>query len=212
MAYPKRTETDKQTFVAKVLLLLKEKGKDKEYQYLESLTYLEKRYNAAMTYNRNMGYTFEDTMYSTQPQSDFDIVTASTEDVDADVTSSKTQQAHEHMSCPMPKSPYRRSSVATANKLSKERRKMLMEKHVELLDWIQCVDDGIVKDNVNEARRMVNLLNDYADKLDALIREKFHNRAVNLWKQFQEITASMQSEEIEEIKREVEELAPQYAR
>ena len=210
MAYPKRTEIEKQTLVAKVLLLLKKKGMEKEYQYLESLTDLEKRYNAAKTYNRNMGYTFEDTMYPSEPQNDFDIVTASTEN--ADVTSLKTQQAHEHMGCPMSKSPYKRSSVATANKLSKERRKMLMEKHVELLDWIQCVDDGIVKDNVNEARRMVNLLNDYADKLDALIREKFHNRAVTLWKQFQEITASMQDEEIEEIKREVKELAPQYAR
>jgi hypothetical protein len=212
MAYPKRTETEKQTLVAKVLLLLKSKGMEKEYQRLEAIVDLDGRYNSAMTYNRNMGYTFEDTMYSSQPQNDFDIVTASTENADADVTSLKTQQAHEHMRCPMSKSPYKRSSVATANKLSKERRKMLMEKHVELLDWIQCVDDGIVKDNVNEARRMVNLLNDYADKLDALIREKFHNRAVTLWKQFQEITASMQDEEIEEIKREVKELAPQYAR
>ena len=210
MAYPKRTETEKKTLVAKVLLLLKSKEMTKEYQRLEALTDLEKRYNAAMTYNRNMGYTFEDTMYPSQPQSDFDIATASTENVD--VTSSKTQQTHEHMSCPMSKSPYKRSSVATANKLSKERRKMLMEKYVELLDWIQCVDDGIVKGNVDEARRMVNVLNDYADKLDALIREKFHNRAANLWKQFQEITASMQDEEIEEIKREVKELAPQYAR
>lgn len=210
MAYPKRTEIEKQTLVAKVLLLLKSKGMEKEYQRLEAIADLDGRYNSAMTYNRNMGYTFEDTMYSSQPQSDFDIVTASTEN--ADVTSSKTQQAHEHMRCPMSKSPYKSKKEPTASKLLKERRKMLMEKHVDLLDWIQCVDDGIVKDNVNEARRMVNLLNDYADKLDALIREKFHNRAVTLWKQFQEITASMQDEEIEEIKREVKELAPQYAR
>lgn len=89
---------------------------------------------------------------------------------------------------------------------------MLMEKHVEVLDWIKCIDDGIVKNNIDEARRMVNVLNDYADKLDALIKEKFYGRAANLWRQFIEITASMQDDEVEKIKKEVEALAPQYAR
>lgn len=212
MAYPKRTETEKLTLVAKVLLLLKSKGMTSEYQHLEAIEDLDKRYNSAMTYNRNMGCTFEDTMYPSQPQSDFDIATASTENKDANVTCMEAQNVHEPIKRQVSKSPYKDKKEPTVSKLSKERRKMLMEKHVDLLEWIQCVDDGIVKGNIDEARRMVNVLNDYADKLDELIREKFHNRAVTLWKQFQEITASMQDEEIEEIKREVKELAPQYAR
>lgn len=58
---------------------------------------------------------------------------------------------------------------------------------------------------------MVNKLTDYADRLDALMKRKYYDRAVSLLKQFNEITASMQDYEVKEIKRKVEELAPQYA-
>jgi hypothetical protein len=152
-----------------------------------------------------MGYTFEDTMYSSQPQSDFDIVTASTEN--ADVTSLKTQQTHEHMSCPMSKSPYKSKREPTASKLSKERRKMLMEKHVDLLDWIQCVDDGIVKGNLDEAKEVIKKLDDYADRLQQLLSEKYFNRARTLLLQLKEIEKVIQTDEMDRIRQEVDSYA-----
>ena len=210
MAYPKRDEFEKKTFIAKVLLLLKSKGMEKEYQRLETIADLDKRYESAKYYNRNLGQTYEDTMYTTSSQNDMDIASSSTEEVNADVTS--LEVPHKHFGCNAPKRQCKGEKSPSFNQITRERRNMLMEKHVEVLDWIQCIDDGIVKNNIDEARRMVNVLNDYADKLDALIKEKFYGRAANLWRQFIEITASMQDDEVEKIKKEVEALAPQYAR
>ena len=235
MAYPKRTENEKREFIAKVLNLLDSKGETRKYSFLENTFDLEKQYQLAQRYVREMGLSFDEV--SKAPNSDFEIAAASeddyieesedegvfteeteddenaeeTEDSDFTLNSMTAEEVQEHLQNHASRSPYKRKQQNTIKQRKSQRRKELLEKHYEILDWLQCIDDRIVKGTATEARQMVNRLNDYADRLDALIKDRFYDRAVSLLKQFKEITASMDAYEVAEIKRRVEELAPQYA-
>ena len=209
MAYPKTTNETKMKFIADVINQLEERGEQKKSECLRKHTNLQKQYEAAQRYSREMiAYDNDETL--SQPLSDINI-----EIHDTDTALQNYRETHPtqgNAQLPMQQATYSKpSKPKTIKQLSKERRKELMEKHYELLDWIQCIDDGIVKGSPTEARRMVNKFNDYADRLDALIKEKYVNRAENLLAQFFEITASMQKEEVEEIKRRAEMRFPQYA-
>ena len=209
MAYPKTTDETKMKFIADVINQLEERGEQKKSECLRKHTNLQKQYEAAQRYSREMiAYDNDETL--SQPLSDINI-----EIHDTDTALQNYRETHPtqgNAQLPMQQATYSKPSKSkTIKQLSKERRKELMEKHYELLDWIQCIDDGIVKGSPTEARRMVNKFNDYADRLDALIKEKYVNRAENLLAQFFEITASMQKEEVEEIKRRAEMRFPQYA-
>ena len=218
MAYPKRTENEKREFIAKVLNLLDSKGETRKYSYLENTFELEKQYQLAQRYVREMGLSFNEVAKASN--SDFEIAAASeeddedaeeTEDSDFTLNSMTAEEVQEHLQNHASRSPYKRKQQNTIKQRKSQRRKELLEKHYEILDWLQCIDDRIVKGTATEARQMVNRLNDYADRLDALIKDRFYDRAVSLLKQFKEITASMDAYEVAEIKRRVEELAPQYA-
>lgn len=235
MAYPKRTDEEKREFIAKVLNLLDSKGETRKYSYLENTFELEKQYQLAQRYVREMGLSFNEVAKA--PNSDFEIAAASeddyieesedeggfteeteddedaeeTEDSNFTLNSMTAEEVQEHLQNHASRSPYKRKQQNTIKQRKSQRRKELLEKHYEILDWLQCIDDRIVKGTATEARQMVNRLNDYADRLDALIKDRFYNRAVSLLKQFKEITASMDAYEVAEIKRRVEELAPQYA-
>ena len=209
MAYPKTSDETKMKFIADVINQLEERGEQKKSECLRKHTNLQKQYEAAQRYSREMiAYDNDETL--SQPLSDINI-----EIHDTDTALQNYRETHPtqgNAQLPMQQATYSKPSKSkTIKQLSKERRKELMEKHYELLDWIQCIDDGIVKGSPTEARRMVNKFNDYADRLDALIKEKYVNRAENLLAQFFEITASMQKEEVEEIKRRAEMRFPQYA-
>ena len=209
MAYPKTTNETKMKFIADVINQLEERGEQKKSECLRKHTNLQKQYEAAQRYSREMiAYDNDETL--SQPLSDINI---EIHDVPTALQNYReTHPTQGNAQLPMQQTTYSKpSKPKTSKQLSKERRKELMEKHYELLDWIQCIDDGIVKDSPTEARRMVNKFNDYADRLDALIKEKYVNRAENLLAQFFEITASMQKEEVEEIKRRAEMRFPQYA-
>ena len=209
MAYPKTTNETKMKFIADVINQLEERGEQKKSECLRKHTNLQKQYEAAQRYSREM--TAQDnTETPSQPLSDINI---EIHDTDAALQNYReTHPTQGNAQLPMQQATYNKpSKPKTIKQLSKERRKELAEKHFELLDWIQCIDDGIVKGSPTEARRMVNKFNDYADRLDALIKEKYVNRAENLLAQFFEITASMQKEEVEEIKRRAEMRFPQYA-
>ena len=209
MAYPKTTDETKMKFIADVINQLEERGEQKKSECLRKHTKLQKQYEAAQRYSREMiAYDNDETL--SQPLSDINI---EIHDVPTALQNYReTHPTQGNAQLPMQQTTYSKpSKPKTSKQLSKERRKELMEKHYELLDWIQCIDDGIVKDSPTEARRMVNKFNDYADRLDALIKEKYVNRAENLLAQFFEITASMQKEEVEEIKRRAEMRFPQYA-
>ena len=235
MAFPKRKENEKREFIAKVLNLLDSKGETRKYSYLENTFELEKQYQLAQRYVREMGLSFDEVAKA--PNSDFEIAAASeedyieeseekgdsteeternedaeeTEDSDFTLNSMTAEEVQEHLQNHASRSPYKRKQQNTIKQRKSQRRKELLEKHYEILDWLQFIDDRIVKGTATEARQMVNRLNDYADRLDALIKDRFYDRAVSLLKQFKEITASMDAYEVAEIKRRVEELAPQYA-
>ena len=209
MAYPKTTDETKMKFITDVIKQLEERGEQKKSECLRKHTKLQKQYEAAQRYSREMiAYDNDETL--SQPLSDINI---EIHDIPTALQNYReTHPTQGNAQLPMQQTTYSKpSKPKTSKQLSKERRKELMEKHYELLDWIQCIDDGIVKDSPTEARRMVNKFNDYADRLDALIKEKYVNRAENLLAQFFEITASMQKEEVEEIKRRAEMRFPQYA-
>ena len=82
-----------------------------------------------------------------------------------------------------------------------------MEKHYELLDWIQCIDDGIVKGNLDEAKRIIGVLDNYADRLQNLLSERYFNRAKTLLLQLKEIERVIPTDEMDRIKNEVESYA-----
>ena len=79
MAYPKRTEFEKQTFIAKVFILLKTKGKLVQYNNLDKETDLDKKYESALRYSREMGYKYEGVLGLDEPQTDMAILTAPTD-------------------------------------------------------------------------------------------------------------------------------------
>ena len=233
MAYPKRTDFEKTAFIAQVFNLLKFHDKMVQYKNLDKETDLDKKYEDALRYSREMGYMYKDVVKTSHPKSDLDIVTAPIDEVidETEEYMEETAEGEEETATVEPEfkvnnmtakevqerlhKPSRRYSKQvqqdSIKRKIKERKKELMERHYEILDWLQCIDDGIIKGDVSEARQMVNKLTDYADRLDALMKRKYYDRAVSLLKQFNEITASMQDYEVREIKRKVEELAPQYA-
>ena len=226
MAYPKRTDFEKTAFIAQVFNLLKFHDKMVQYKNLDKETDLDKKYEDALRYSREMGYKYENVVKTSQPKTDLDIVTAPIDEVadeteeyveetatlepEFKVNNMTAQEVHERLQKPSRRYSKQVQQDSIKRKI-KERKKELMESHYEILDWLQCIDDGIIKGDVSEARQMVNKLTDYADRLDALMKRKYYDRAVSLLKQFNEITASMQDYEVREIKRKVEELAPQYA-
>lgn len=226
MAYPKRTDFEKTAFIAKVFNLLKSHDKMVQYKNLDKETDLDKKYEDALRYSREMGYMYKDVVKTSHPKSDLDIVTAPIDEVTDEteeyveetatvepefkVNNMTAKEVQERLHKPSRRYSKQVQQDSVKRKI-KERKKELMERHYEILDWLQCIDDGIIKGDVSEARQMVNKLTDYADRLDALMKRKYYDRAVSLLKQFNEITASMQDYEVREIKRKVEELAPQYA-
>ena len=78
MAFPKRKENEKREFIAKVFNLLDSKGETKKYSHLENVFELEKQYQVAQRYVREMGLTFD--KVSKAPNSDFEIAAASEDD------------------------------------------------------------------------------------------------------------------------------------
>ncbi len=80
MAYPKRTEFEKREFIAKVYNLLESKGETKKVKHLDSLFEIDKQYQVAQRYCREMGETFDNV--SKTLNSDFESLIAPTEETD----------------------------------------------------------------------------------------------------------------------------------
>ena len=138
MAYPKTSAETKMKFIADVINQLEERGSTKEAECLRAKQNLDKQYESAQRYSRIMKEKDE-------------------EDAETSPTDQMPYEHPQEVEVYAPhvgySSPYKNKQQSTVRKLTKERRKMLMEKHVDLLDWIQCVDDGIVKGNLDEAQR-----------------------------------------------------------
>ena len=80
MAYPKRSELEKREFIAKVYNLLESKGETKKVKHLDNLDEIEKMYQVAQRYCREMGETFENV--SKTPNSVYEALIAPTEKTD----------------------------------------------------------------------------------------------------------------------------------
>lgn len=80
MAYPKRTEFEKREFIAKVYNLLESKGETKKVKHLDNLVEIDKQYQVAQRYCREMGETFENVAQT--PNSEFEALIAPTEETD----------------------------------------------------------------------------------------------------------------------------------
>lgn len=224
MAYPKRTELEKREFVAKVYNLLVYKGETKKVNHLDNLLNVDRQYQVAQRYCREMGETFENV--SKAPNSDFEALLAPTEETDneecftehAEVDDTEEEEttedteeldfklnsmtAHdvqEHIQNHPSRSPYKRKQQDTIKQKKSERRKMLMENHYDILDWLQCIDDGIVKGDYMEAKKMINILEDYAAKLHNLLDKVYVERTEKVLKQLAELQAVLGKEEIMRI-------------
>jgi len=192
MAYPKTSAETKMKFIADVINQLEERGSTKEAECLRAKQNLDKQYESAQRYSRIMKEKDE-------------------EDAETSPTDQMPYEQPQEVEVYAPhvgySSPYKNKQQSTVRKLTKERRKMLMEKHVDLLDWIQCVDDGIVKGNLDEAQRVIKMLDDYADRLQQLLSEKYFNRARTLLLQLKEIEKVIQTDEMDRIRQEVDSYA-----
>ena len=209
MAYPKRTEFEKQTFIAKVFILLKTKGKLVQYNNLDKETDLNKKYESALRYSREMGYKYEGVLGLDEPQTDLAILSAPTDGTEEtteetkesdftfnSMTAEEVQERIQNHRC---NSPYKQKQQNTIKQQKSERRKMLLEKHYEVLDWLQSIDDGIVKGDYFEAKKMIALLNDYANRLGNLLDKVYVERAERVLKQLVELQNVLGKEGIKKI-------------
>lgn len=227
MAYPKRTEFEKKTFIAKVFILLKTKGKLVQYNNLDKETNLDKKYESALRYSREMGYKYEGVLGLDEPQTDMAILTAptdrtettelaelseepTTEEVTEEakesgfkqnsMTAEEVQERIQNHRC---RSPYKQKQQNTIKQLNSERRKMLLENHYDVLDWLQSIDDGIVKGDYFEAKKMIALLNDYANRLGNLLDKVYVERAQKVLKQLAELQTVLGKEGIKKINESI---------
>ena len=219
MPYPKRTEFEKREFIAKVYNLLESKGETKKVKHLDNLNEIEKQYQVAQRYCREMGETFDSV--SKAPNSDFESLIASTEETDDEedytedaeneettedteesdfkVNSMTADDEQEHIQDDTSRGHYKRKWKKEINKKKSERKNELFGRYNEILDWLQCIDDGIIKGDVFEARKMIDTLSGYADKLNHLLDRVYVERTEKVLKQLAELESVLGKEEIMRI-------------
>lgn len=223
MAYPKRNDFEKTAFIAKVFNLLRTYGKDVQYKNLEKKTDLDDKYETAKRLSREMGYEYKDVMGYSTPRTDFDCATAPIEEVTEDteksdvesgieVSDMTAEEVQEHIQNHPSRSSYKNKQQNTIKQAKKERKKLLYERYSDILEFLQNTDDSIITNDVAKERRMINIVLDYADRREEQLKTKFRDRAITLLVQYYQVTATMQSEEIKDIEREVSQMAPQYAK
>ena len=207
MAYPKRTENEKREFIAKVLNLLDSKGETRKYSYLENTFDLEKQYQLAQRYVREMGLSYEEV--SKSPNSDFEIAAASeeededaedTEDSDFTLNSMTAEEVQEHLQNHASRSPYKRKQQNTIKQRKRERKKELFGRYNEILECLQDIDEGVFRGDYAQAKRMIGILDDYADRLHNLLDRVYVERAEKILKQLAELESVLGHEEIQKIR------------
>ena len=224
MAYPKRTENEKREFIAKVLNLLDSKGETRKYSHLENIFDLEKQYQVAQRYVREMGLSFDEV--SKAPNSDFEIAAASeddyieeseekgdfteeteededaedTEDSDFTLNSMTAEEVQEHLQNHASRSPYKRKQQNTIKQRKRERKKELFGRYNEILECLQDIDEGVFRGDYAQAKRMIGILDDYADRLHNLLDRVYVERAEKILKQLAELESVLGHEEIQKIR------------
>ena len=87
--------------------------------------------------------------------------------------------------------------------LQSERKKELFGRYNEILDWLQCIDDGIIKGDVFEARKMIDTLSGYAERLHNLLDKVYVERAQKVLKQLAELQTVLGKEGIKKINESI---------
>lgn len=219
MPYPKRTEFEKREFIAKVYNLLESNHETKKVNHLNSLLDVDKQYQVAQRYCREMGETFDNV--SKTPNSDFESLIAPTEETDEEeeytedvekeettedteesdfkLNSMTAEEVREHIQDDTSKNHYKRKWKKEINQKKSERKKELFGRYNEILDWLQCIDDGIIKGDVFEARKMIDTLDGYAERLHNLLDKVYVERTEKVLKQLAELESVLGKEEIMRI-------------
>ena len=207
MAFPKRKENEKREFIAKVFNLLDSKGETKKYNHLENIFDLEKQYQVAQRYVREMGLSFDEV--SKAPNSDFEIAAASeeddedaeeTEDSDFTLNSMTAEEVQEHLQNHASRSPYKRKQQNTIKQRKRERKKELFGRYNEILQCLQDIDEGVFRGDYAQAKRMIGILDDYTDRLHNLLDRVYVERAEKILKQLAELESVLGHEEIQKIR------------
>lgn len=216
MAYPKRSELEKREFIAKVYNLLESKGETKKVKHLDNLVEIDKQYQVAQRYCREMGETFENVAQT--PNSEFEALIAPTEETDEEegftedaeeeettedaeetdfkLNSMTAKDVHEHLH----NSRYKRSKqVNPIKQKKKERKRELFGRYNEIVECLQDIDDGIYRGDYNQAKRMIKTLDDYADRLNHLLDKVYVERTEKVLKQLAELESVLGKEEIMRI-------------
>ena len=216
MAYPKRTEFEKREFIAKVYNLLESKGETKKVKHLDNLVEIDKQYQVAQRYCREMGETFENVAQA--PNSEFEALIAPTEETDEEEDSTKdaeegetteeteetdfklnsmtAKDVHEHLNSGR----YKRSKQVNPIKQKKsERKKELFGRYNEIVECLQDIDDGIYRGDYNQAKRMIKTLDDYSDRLNHLLDKVYVERTEKVLKQLAELQSVLGKEKIMRI-------------
>ena len=228
MAYPKRTELEKREFIAKVYNLLVYKGETKKVNHLDNLLNVDRQYQVAQRYCREMGETFEN--ISKAPNSDFEALLAPTEETDdeegftedakVDDTEDCTEDAEEEGTTEdteesdfklnsmtahdvqehLHNSRYKRTKQVNPFKQKKKERKTeLFGRYNEIVECLQDIDDGIYRGDYNQAKRMIKTLEDYADRLHNLLDRVYVERTEKVLKQLSELESVLGKERIMKI-------------
>jgi hypothetical protein len=222
MPYPKRTEFEKREFIAKVYNLLESNHETKKVNHLNSLLDVDKQYQVAQRYCREIGETFDNV--SKTPNSDFESLIAPTEETDENteeegftedaeeeettedteesdfkLNSMTAEEVREHIQDDTSKNHYKRKWKKEINQKKSERKKELFGRYNEILDWLQCIDDGIIKGDVFEARKMIDTLDGYAERLHNLLDKVYVERTEKVLKQLAELESVLGKEEIMRI-------------
>lgn len=223
MAYPKRTEFEKREFIAKVYNLLESKGETKKVKHLDNLVEIDKQYQVAQRYCREMGETFENVAQA--PNSEFEALIAPTEETDEEEDSTKdaeegettedTEESdfnvnsmtaddeQEHIQEDTSRGHYKRKWKKEINKKKNERKNELFGRYNEILECLQDIDDGIYRGDYIEAKRMIKTLEDYAAKLHNLLDKVYVERTEKVLKQLAELESVLGKEEIMRINNSI---------
>ena len=125
--------------------------------------------------------------------------TEDTEETDFKLNSMTADDEQEHIQDDTSRGHYKRKWKKEINKKKSERKNELFGRYNEILDWLQCIDDGIIKGDVFEARKMIDTLSGYADKLNHLLDRVYVERTEKVLKQLAELESVLGKEEIMRI-------------
>jgi len=73
---------------------------------------------------------------------------------------------------------------------------------------LECIDNGIIKGNVVEAKKIIDTFDDYADRLHKLMDSVYYERAKKVYMQLFEIENVLGKQDMEKIRKEVEAYVP----